>query len=105
LNEEELRQRLFEEIVLFLNRYPFCRCLRFVGLRGGDKVLIDFEIKRAKLGKKRMAKGYDVVLGKRLGTSAAAIKKHYVLHGKKQFGAVNDFLDALVEVFREWKNS
>jgi hypothetical protein len=108
LDEERLRRRIFDAVVLFLNRYPMCKCLSSIG--AGNRLLIDYEIETAKLrrGKKRL-KGVEgglyYTLGKKVGMTAIGVYMHHQRHGKKQVVAVNELIDELIRIMEEEYNN
>jgi hypothetical protein len=108
MDENELKERLFEEFLLFLDRYPFCRCFGKVAkVKNGEKLLMDYEIEKVKLDNKRKrfrrGKAYKTILSEKIGLSEQMVKLHHFRHGKKQVAVVNDYLDRLVELFNEFK--
>jgi hypothetical protein len=105
MNEEELRKQIFNETLLFLNKYPFCKCLNRI--RNGDKLLLDYEIETIKLkeNRKRLRKikgGVYKPVAERIGKSANQIRWHHWKHGRKQVVAVNEFVNRILELAKQY---
>jgi hypothetical protein len=101
LSEEELRERLYNHIIIFLNRFPYCRCF---GVKAGYKVHIFREIWKGKLTGKRYPK-YYIRLGEKFGVYPSKVASHYSRHALRQVVAVEELLDKIMDEIKAYEKA